>query len=99
MAVQLIMRNGFASEYDNPAFASSNLFSVPDGSELGETKYYDVQLRGFLEKLYRQTKALLQENRSLFELVRGELLRERYLMREDLENILARYKPDLLNHR
>lgn len=96
MAVHLIMQNGFPSDYEQSEAAGSNLFSVPDGSELGETKYYDVQLRCFLEKLYEQTKALLKENRPLFELVRRELLKERYLMREDLEHILARCKQDSL---
>lgn len=92
MAVHLIMQNGFPANYDDPVAAGSNLFSVPDGSELGETKYYDAQLRSFLEKLYQQTKALLYENRELLDVMRRELLQQRYLMREDLVRILAKLR-------
>jgi hypothetical protein len=101
MAVEMVMQNGFPAELDNPEASGSNLFSIPDGSELGETKYYDLKLREFLEKLYSQTKMLLQESRDLFALIRTELIRERYLMREELECILAIYwgKIELKNDR
>ena len=88
MAVEMVMQNGFPADYDNPMASGSNLFSVPDGSELGEVKYYDEQLRSFLEKLYQETKAILQANQTLFSAVRQALLKERYLMKEDLERIL-----------
>lgn len=89
MALEMVMQNGFPAELDNPEASGSNLFSIPDGCEFGETKYYDLKLREFLEKLYSQTKTLLKESRGLFELIRAELIRERYLMRGDLERILV----------
>jgi hypothetical protein len=94
MAVHLVMQNGFPAGYDCKELVGTNLFSVPDGSELGETKYYDSQLRDFLAKLYQETKTILLENKSLFVVLRRELLTNRYLMREDLEAIIIRHKYD-----
>ena len=65
MAVHLAMQNGFPAKYDIEESVGLNLFSVPDGSELRETKYYDAQLRKILEKLYEETKTLLVEHRKL----------------------------------
>ncbi len=93
MALEMITQNGFPADYDNAQLTSANLFAVTVNSELGDPKYYDSQVRLFLAKLYLEAKALIQENKPLFYAVRQELLQERYLMKEDLERILAQVKP------
>lgn len=92
LATQLLVENGFPPEYEDPKATGSNLYLMEDDCEMERARYFDGQVRRFLAKLYQETKLLLQEHRALFDAVRLELLRERYLMKEDLEQILQNHR-------
>lgn len=94
IAIQLIMQNGFPENWEDDRSSGSNLFSVPDGSELGESKFYDFQLRAFLDRLYTQTKEILVLNKELFDCICDALKAKKILMREDVEDLLRRLKQE-----
>jgi len=91
LAIHLIMKNGFPGNWLEDRSGGSNLFSIPDDSELGETQFYDAQLRYFLETLYTQTKDMLAANHALFKVVCNALETKRVLMREDIEELLDNF--------